>query len=61
VTKLTAQAVTEFGQFATLEGQTTERNRMNPGPPPAKLANKIRRGDYVEMQDILPDMWLMRN
>ena len=28
-------------------------------PVPAKLANKIKKGDFVEMQDMLLDMWLI--
>jgi len=27
-------------------------------PVPAKLVNKIRKGDFIEMQDMLPDRWL---
>ena len=28
-------------------------------PVPTKLANKTKKGDSVEMQDMLPDMWLI--
>jgi len=28
-------------------------------PVPTKLANKIKKGDFVEMQEMLPDMWLV--
>ena len=65
-----ALAATSLGNILrALDGKTME-NDSPPGagrgillgealpPVPAKLANKIRWGEFVEIQGMLPDMWL---